>query len=70
MTAYYLEEYFVAFDHAQFATRTFLNSFGSLLKITHLCIQHRIARLCLLVNSFLRLDLPVEIPHFQPAAFA
>ena len=63
MIVHYLKKNLIAFNHAQFATRALLDRFGSLFEIAHLGIQHRVARLRLLIGLFLRLDLAVEIPY-------
>ena len=63
MVACYLEKYFITLDHAQFAARAFFNRLGSLLDIAHLGIQHRVARLRLLINLFLRFNLAVELTY-------
>ena len=65
-----LKKHFVALDHTQLTAGAFFDRLGTLLKITHFGIQQGIARLCLLVDLLLQLNLAIQIQNFQPAAFA
>src|SRR5271169_2228554 len=65
-----LKKHLAAFDHAEFAARALFNGIAALFEIAHFSIHHRVAHLCLLVDLFLRLNLPVKFPHLEPASLA
>jgi putative transcriptional regulator len=64
------EEHLVLADHAQLGAGPLLDGLGTLLEVTDLGVQRRVARAQVGVVQPLLLDPPVQLPHRLPAALA
>jgi hypothetical protein len=63
-----LNEYFVGFDHAQFAARFFLDHFQAVFQVTHLSGQLVVAGLRLGVFNQLLIELLLQVTHIGHTA--